>query len=1020
MPKKGLLPVPRIVAVLAALTWLSPYAYGAQSTTARFDIYVTEGDFNLADPTGSGAARVGFCGWLGEGKERRGVTVEQPLGRDWKQMWVSFVAEGDGRVDIQLQGEWYAQEGPEDVRLIWADQVEVDGAKISNGDFEDAGADGWPAGWRVPGAFDATHYSRDGSVAHSGKSCLAIWIGAAAHQTFAVQKGQRYTVRAWFRVLDPSAIKEPPHVPLEFPAETYRQELEVEFANEAAARQAQVELAPLWDDRAWAVSSRWDDNNGEDVKMRDVLNAHGHRGTFYLNSLWADWDSVTTTTDSQFGRDILQGGHSIGGHSLTHPLLSYCNRNRIFEETAGVRMVWEAATDKPVVSYSFSYCNFVNPQEGLEVQADIARCLQRGGFYHLANEHQWEALNTELMLSPIMPSDGLDIDSYVEGVMADPEFKQKHPNLTYSMHVWYRTPEAWAKFEAQLDKYGRRPDWWYCNENEYAAYRYQYARTKLSTKREGKVVRVTLERPVLLDLNDATPLTLKVVGVPRAQVAAVRCRTAECVPSARAGDGYVFSLGHDRNQGLPAKIGLIKPNTDNHKVLTATDQDTDFPGLRALLYSDNGRLTLVLDNQGQAPLRDVRVTYRLPLAYKEGVAWRRVADVAAHQQRTALFTPTPALSDYKYTAGNQFMIAQVDFVRGDERGRLHLACYPPPVAVDHAYPQGGFARLGPIPKEQIDLKHVIADLQSGQVQMQAWVLPDDTRLEWRTGDSPQQRPWPDVEMPRAGGDWFGKGHYVLLRGTLNSKVQQTVQLRCLQGSAAALLLNGQDVLGAKTVDLRQGPNELCLVTTDGVGMYLRVQDPASGKRITSVQFSPATPQPQAEAYRPVAAGPATRKALAGKWRGKLTVKLPSATAAQTHPDRGLSEEAKRAVLPEADDTAWAELEVPMRWLTYGGEWSACDGEAVFRRTVIIPAEWAGRDLTLSLGPIDDFDDTFFNGQLVGRTDGTVPDFYSAPRQYVVPATLVKPGANVLAVRIFDHFGDGGFTGATTDMFIAPK
>jgi len=112
--------------------------------------------------------------------------------------------------------------------------------------------------------------------------------------------------------------------------------------------------------------------------------------------------------------------------------------------------------------------------------------------------------------------------------------------------------------------------------------------------------------------------------------------------------------------------------------------------------------------------------------------------------------------------------------------------------------------------------------------------------------------------------------------------------------------------------------------------------------------------------------------------------------------------------------------VPKRWSECGGDWAAGDGEAVFRRVVTIPEEWAGRDLVLSLGPVDDFDDTFFDGVLVGRTDQTVPDFYAAPRRYTIPGALVKPGRSLLAVRIFDHFGDGGFTGAPADLFLGLK
>jgi hypothetical protein len=123
---------------------------------------------------------------------------------------------------------------------------------------------------------------------------------------------------------------------------------------------------------------------------------------------------------------------------------------------------------------------------------------------------------------------------------------------------------------------------------------------------------------------------------------------------------------------------------------------------------------------------------------------------------------------------------------------------------------------------------------------------------------------------------------------------------------------------------------------------------------------------------------------------------------------------------DVDDVSWEELEVPRHWKDYPGDWPNADGEAVFRRVVTMPQEWMGKDLTLSLGAIDDFDDTFFNGVLVGRTDKTVPTFYSAPRIYTIPAKLVKPGANVLAVRMFDHFGEGGFVGEALEVYVAPR
>ena len=151
------------------------------------------------------------------------------------------------------------------------------------------------------------------------------------------------------------AAAEQLHVKSAHPARTYTQQLEITFATEAAARKASVAMTPLWDGRAWAISSRWDDNARGHVKTRDVLAKHGHKGTFYLNDPGRNNRGFART-----GRKLLAGGNSIGGHSLSHPMLGYLNPNRLFEEVAGVRMRWEAALDTHVMSYAFSFCHFRN------------------------------------------------------------------------------------------------------------------------------------------------------------------------------------------------------------------------------------------------------------------------------------------------------------------------------------------------------------------------------------------------------------------------------------------------------------------------------------------------------------------------------------------------------------------------------------------------------------------------------------------------------------------------------------
>lgn len=94
------------------------------------------------------------------------------------------------------------------------------------------------------------------------------------------------------------------------------------------------------------------------------------------------------------------------------------------------------------------------------------------------------------------------------------------------------------------------------------------------------------------------------------------------------------------------------------------------------------------------------------------------------------------------------------------------------------------------------------------------------------------------------------------------------------------------------------------------------------------------------------------------------------------------------------------------------------GVVWLRRTLEIPANWAGHDLQLDLGQIKDFDDTYFNGVKVGLHPKGTPSAASLNRSYIIPASLVKAGRAVIAVRVFDQNGGGGLSGPAPRMALA--
>jgi hypothetical protein len=140
---------------------------------------------------------------------------------------------------------------------------------------------------------------------------------------------------------------------------------------------------------------------------------------------------------------------------------------------------------------------------------------------------------------------------------------------------------------------------------------------------------------------------------------------------------------------------------------------------------------------------------------------------------------------------------------------------------------------------------------------------------------------------------------------------------------------------------------------------------------------------------------------------QITLQLPPA-ASETiaHADPGITAAARRLVANTAPAEAWTTVTLPQMLPFFKDN----DGEAVFRKEITIPDTQQRNGLLLSLGILQDFDNTFFNGVEVGRTDLTTTNWSQALRTYTVPGKLVKAGKNVIAVRLFNRFGSGGFAG----------
>jgi len=75
----------------------------------------------------------------------------------------------------------------------------------------------------------------------------------------------------------------------------------------------------------------------------------------------------------------------------------------------------------------------------------------------------------------------------------------------------------------------------------------------------------------------------------------------------------------------------------------------------------------------------------------------------------------------------------------------------------------------------------------------------------------------------------------------------------------------------------------------------------------------------------------------------------------------------------------------------------------------------GEKLIIELGSIDDFDTTYVNGFQIGNTGEETPNYWTHYRKYIIPENINNTDTLVIAVRVFDHFGSGGFGGPRRKM-----
>lgn len=487
-----------------------------------------------------------------------------------------------------------------------------------------------------------------------------------------------------------------PENPLGFPE--YLQTITVKYASAEAAEKAKLTFPVLPEEQEIAFSTRWDDVNDRHLKMAQLLKKHGMKGTFFLTRPW------NREYYRKIGEKLLENGCAIGSHTISHPSLPTLIPNEAFRQMMLIRPELESNLNTCVVAFVLPGCALgsrIENQTALTVGQTIQRCgyLSNPEFWN-DNEKRYglkpgTCFATNLFdandKNPTMERFEKGLKWQLDRVKKDPS----NPHVTLGVHTW-QDDKGFEELDRIFTKYGHNPKWWYCTENEYAAYRYQALHSRVvSADRKGENVTYTIRRITPHHLGSEIPLSVKFSEAP------LSVQTTKPLSPVRQD---LYKLPHDADRRIPQYIELIK-NPANQPLNTAIFDSRKFPGLSVGLHWDESRQQLqgFILNRSRVPLRQIQKTIYFPMQWKTPVRSMKSWEILPGNRDAFLFTPPveDKHPDLNFIEGSHLYVLQCDFLMDGKPQRIYATAEVRQSVIPYPCARDKAVFLGPVLPEII-------------------------------------------------------------------------------------------------------------------------------------------------------------------------------------------------------------------------------------------------------------------------------------------------------------------------------
>ncbi|MBQ8428494.1 MAG: polysaccharide deacetylase family protein [Clostridia bacterium] len=127
----------------------------------------------------------------------------------------------------------------------------------------------------------------------------------------------------------------------------------------------------MWNDKKKAITFSFDDGVTQDIRLVEILNKYGLKGTFNLNSAklglpddsWkVEWGEIPRTIINASQVKGIYEGHEVAVHTLTHPRLTNLNDETVIRQVDEDRKALTALCGYDVIGMAYP-CGGVNNDE---------------------------------------------------------------------------------------------------------------------------------------------------------------------------------------------------------------------------------------------------------------------------------------------------------------------------------------------------------------------------------------------------------------------------------------------------------------------------------------------------------------------------------------------------------------------------------------------------------------------------------------------------------------------------------